>query len=101
MRLIDADLLKDNIKSWTEKIKGSRTDSQCFFTEENVLSAIDQCPDIQNTTERYYGYLLWEDDGIYCTCCRRKVYPKNYIKKVIRNYCPNCGVVIYGVERVK
>lgn len=44
MRLIDADLLKNNIKTWAERIRDYRYGGECFFTEKNVIFAIDEMP---------------------------------------------------------
>ena len=37
MRLIDADLFANNVKTWAENIRDFRSDNKCFFTEENIL----------------------------------------------------------------
>ena len=41
MRLIDADELVDELKSYVSNIKNIRSDGNCFLTEENVLSLIE------------------------------------------------------------
>ena len=42
MRAIDADLFASNIKLWAENIRNIRGNDKCFFTEENILKAIDE-----------------------------------------------------------
>lgn len=46
MRTIDADLFKSNVKAWAENIRDIRSDNKCFFTEENILKAIDDQPTV-------------------------------------------------------
>ena len=41
MRLIDADKLANELKSYVSNIKNIRSDRNCFLTEKNVLSLID------------------------------------------------------------
>ena len=47
MRLIDADLFANNVKTWAENIRDFRSDNKCFFTEENILKAIDEQPTVE------------------------------------------------------
>ena len=41
MRLIDADKLVNELKSYVSNIKNIRSDGNCFLTEENILSLIE------------------------------------------------------------
>lgn len=41
MRLIDADKLVGEVKLYVANIKSIRSDSNCFLTEDNVLSLIN------------------------------------------------------------
>lgn len=41
MRLIDADKLVDELKSYVSKIKNIRSDDNCFLAEEDVLDLIE------------------------------------------------------------
>lgn len=74
MRTIDADLFKSNVKAWAENIRDIRSDNKCFFTEENILKAIDDQPTVNNIQEWHiitddeesyperFEYVLIEDD---------------------------------------
>lgn len=67
MRIIDADLFKSNVKAWAENIRDFRSDNKCFFTEENVLKAIDDQPtvELEEDIKKLIGYWFsaLEDEG--------------------------------------
>ena len=51
MRTIDSDLFKSNVKAWAENIRDIRSDNKCFFTEENILKAIDDQPTVETVND--------------------------------------------------
>ena len=67
MRTIDADLFKNNVKAWAENIRDFRSDNKCFFTEENILKAIDDQPtvEVEEDVKKLIGYWFsaLEDEG--------------------------------------
>lgn len=65
MRTIDADLFKSNVKAWAENIRDIRSDNKCFFTEENILKAIDDQPTVNDAQE---WHILTDDEKSYPEC---------------------------------
>ena len=65
MRIIDADLFKNNVKAWAENIRDFRSDNKCFFTEENILKAIDNQPTVNDVQE---WHILTDDEESYPEC---------------------------------
>lgn len=65
MRTIDADLFKSNVKVWAENIRDFRSDNKCFFTEENILKAIDDQPTVNDVQE---WNILTDDEESYPDC---------------------------------
>jgi len=65
MRTIDADLFKNNVKAWAENIRDFRSDNKCFFTEENILKAIDDQPTVNDVQE---WHILTDDEENYPEC---------------------------------
>lgn len=65
LRTIDADLFKSNIKAWAENIRDIRSDNKCFFTEENILKAIDDQPTVNDVQE---WHILTDDEESYPEC---------------------------------
>lgn len=93
MRTIDADLFKSNVKAWAENIRDFRSDNKCFFTEENILNAIDDQPTVEIVK---YGKWIRVDSNLIetydCSVCNFNVYGDGYYKDLVRTkYCPNCG----------
>lgn len=113
MRVIDADLLANNIKSWAENIRDIRNDNKCFFTEENILKAINDQPTIEDVQiainkhipkkifhqgYEYKGRMIYLNgiNGVpydLCPNCKTNLCTDGFLgrdKKRI-NYCENCG----------
>ena len=65
LRVIDADLFASNIKAWAENIRDFRSDNKCFFTEENILKAIDDQPTVNNIQE---WHIITDDEESYPEC---------------------------------
>ena len=65
MRTIDADLFKSNVKAWAENIRDIRSDNKCFFTEENILKAIDDQPTVNDAQE---WHILTDNEESYPEC---------------------------------
>ena len=65
MRTIDADLFKNNVKAWAENIRDFRSDNKCFFTEENILKAIDDQPTVNDAQE---WHILTDNEESYPEC---------------------------------
>ena len=65
MRTNDADLFKSNVKAWAENIRDIRSDNKCFFTEENILKAIDDQPTVNNIQE---WHIITDDEESYPEC---------------------------------
>ena len=101
MRTIDADSFKNNIKAWAENIRNIGSDSKCFFTEENVLKAIDDQPTVEDIqiainkqiSKKVYHFI--DDDTFETSCCGTDVTNKDY------KYCPECGQLLGEVEEVR
>ena len=80
MRLIDADVLKDNISK--------KPSLNLFIHAKNIEAAIDETPTIDAEPVRHgrwkepYPNDIW--DCYECSCCGVK-YDRTW------NYCPNCG----------
>ncbi len=91
MRTIDADLFKNNVKAWTENIRDFRSDNKCFFTEENILKAIDDQPTVDTEPIRYGVWEhCYEENVAICSICKEEHYLGTY-HQYARNYCSNCG----------
>jgi hypothetical protein len=92
MRIIDADLFKSNVKAWAENIRDIRSDNKCFFTEENILKAIDDQPTVETVND---GEWLSLDtnliEGYNCSVCGHIFYMTEYGQKIRTKYCSNCG----------
>ena len=89
MRTIDADLFKSNVKAWAENIRDFRSDNKCFFTEENVLKAIDDQPtieDIQIAINKQIPQKIFHQGYEYEG---QMIYPVG-IDGVPYDLCPNC-----------
>ena len=100
MRTIDADLFKNNVKAWAENIRDVRSDNKCFFTEENILKAIDDQPTIEDVQiainkqipKKVYHFI--DDDTFETSCCAIDVTNEDF------KYCPECGQLLGEVEEI-
>lgn len=107
MRTIDADLFKSNVKAWAENIRDFRSDNKCFFTEENILKAIDDQPTIENVQiainkqipkkpihkEMPYSEEVGFNDEWYCPVCNSYVgyFTEGMSEPEQMEYCNECG----------
>lgn len=94
MRTIDADLFKSNVKAWAENIRDIRSDNKCFFTEENILKAIDDQPTLEVEVVKH-GHWINAYPNIepnpmlmygICSECGFKQSVSDSLK-----FCPECG----------
>lgn len=101
MRTIDADLFKSNVKAWAENIRDFRSDNKCFFTEENILKAIDNQPTVEVELVKHGHWINAYPDiepnpmlmyGI-CSECGFKQSISDSLK-----FCPECGAKMDGSE---
>ena len=100
MRVIDADLFASNIKVWAENIRNIRNNNKCFFTEENILKAIDEQPTLEVEIVKHghwiNAYLDIEPNPILygiCSECRFEQSLSDSLK-----FCPKCGARMDGSE---
>ena len=107
MRTIDADLFKSNVKAWAENIRNIRGNDKCFFTEENVLKAIDDQPTIEDIQiainkqipkkpirkEMPYSEEVGFNDEWYCPTCNSYVgyFTEGMSEPEQMEYCNECG----------
>lgn len=99
MRLIDADALKEHVRSFT----GMFTDEGFFVSLDAVLNAIDYAFTIDAEPVRHG---LWDDNTVpFCnvcseckaivdrTSCSQNVVRKGVVLPLMRklNFCPHCG----------
>lgn len=107
LRVIDADLFASNIKAWAENIRDFRSDNKCFFTEENVLNAIDDQPTIENVQnaisrqtpkkpirkEMPYSEGAGFNDEWYCPVCNSYIgyFTEGMSEPEQMEYCNECG----------
>ena len=92
MRVIDADVFTNNIKAWAENIRDFRNDNKCFFTEENILKAINDQPTVDAINHGEWIPLDTElIEGYNCSVCGHIVYMTDYGQKIRTKYCSNCG----------
>jgi len=101
LRTIDADLFKSNVKAWAENIRDFRSDNKCFFTEENILKAIDDQPTVEVEVVKHGHWINAYPDiepnpmlmyGI-CSECGFKQSISDSLK-----FCPECGAKMDGSE---
>ncbi len=81
MRMIDADVLRDNLQAlayddWNQGVTTSWADAYSEFAD-----MVEEMPTIERKTGRWIDM----DDHVMCSCCGATHYGAD------KNYCPNCG----------
>lgn len=84
MKLIDADLFKENIRSGLYVF--------CQENKEDICNAIDCEP----TIERPQGEWKYKDYDFYCSICNESALELNDYP-YLSEYCPKCGAKMKGV----
>ena len=92
MRLIDADALKEAIKSDMYVVDYADEGAIYGMFWSGIENAIDEQPTVEPTTGKWM-FSSNDAEGV-CSCCNFKLYGTPYYGKYLivpYNYCPNCG----------